>query len=41
MPRYTYKCEPCNFEYVEIRDTDQPQIFTHHGCGEQYLEVAE
>lgn len=41
MPRYTYKCEPCNFEYVEIRDADQEQIFKQHGCGTDYVEVTE
>ena len=41
MPRYVYKCEPCNFEYVEIRSTDQEQIFKQHICGTDYVEVTE
>jgi hypothetical protein len=41
MPKYIYKCEPCNFKYVEIRDVDQEQIFKQHACGVEYTEITE
>lgn len=41
MPTYKYKCEACNYDYVEIRDAEHPQTFTHHSCGTEYVEVKE
>lgn len=39
MPRYKYLCPTCNFEYIEIRDIDDPQTFTKHACGTDYQEI--
>lgn len=41
MPKYKYKCETCNYDYVEIRDIDHPQTFTNHSCGEEYILIGQ
>jgi putative FmdB family regulatory protein len=37
MPRYEYKCEACNREYIEQRSVEDPQFFTECECGGTFV----
>lgn len=39
--KYTYKCEPCNREYSEIREVTDPQFFTDCTCGNKFELIKE
>lgn len=43
MPKYFYKCPNCGHDYLEQRDTDDPQFFTTcNSCKQaEYVEVTE
>ena len=44
MPKYEYKCDVCNHDYVEVRDIDDPQFKVAcvvTGCTGTNLEVTE
>lgn len=42
MPKYNYRCEECNKEYVEIRTSDQPQWYTKcNDCNQDFVFISE
>lgn len=39
MPKYLYKCESCEKDYVEIRDINDSQFITKCDvCGSNFIE---
>jgi hypothetical protein len=42
MPKYTYKCDACQKDYIEYRDIEDSQFFIKcHVCSGNYVEVTE
>ncbi|CAB4173880.1 hypothetical protein UFOVP965_9 [uncultured Caudovirales phage] len=39
MPRYEYKCDTCNRDYLEQRTAEEPHYVTDCECGGKFVLV--